>query len=94
MIELLEYVRRNGALPGGIGRPFAAATVTRGLLPIECIGREFRRPLEDPDLVGEEAAARARSERLANKPVEDVLIREDRRWDHWLGMCRRLFNVL
>jgi len=44
------------------------------------------RPLEDPDLVGEEAAARARRERLARKHGEDVLILEDRRWDFWLGM--------
>ncbi|KAI1816129.1 hypothetical protein GGS20DRAFT_583787 [Poronia punctata] len=43
------------------------------------------RPLEDPYLVGEEAAARARRERLARKHGEDVLILEDRRWDLWLG---------
>ncbi|KAI0428037.1 hypothetical protein F5Y09DRAFT_349928 [Xylaria sp. FL1042] len=44
------------------------------------------RPLEDPYLVGEEAAARARSERLARKYGEDILIHEDRHWDIWLGM--------
>ncbi|KAK5632301.1 hypothetical protein RRF57_008015 [Xylaria bambusicola] len=44
------------------------------------------RPLEDPYLVGEEAAARARSERLARKHGEDILIHEDRHWDLWLGM--------
>lgn len=46
------------------------------------------RPLEDPHLVGEEEAARARRERLARKHGEDVLIREDRRWDSWLGMLQ------
>lgn len=43
------------------------------------------RPLEDPYLVGEEAAARARQERLARQNGEDVLIREERRWDWFLG---------
>ncbi|KAI3321610.1 hypothetical protein HD806DRAFT_158555 [Xylariaceae sp. AK1471] len=46
------------------------------------------RPLEDPYLVGEEAAARARRERLARKHGEDILIREDRRWDFWLAQMR------
>ncbi|KAI8946351.1 hypothetical protein F4801DRAFT_71919 [Xylaria longipes] len=46
------------------------------------------RPLEDPYLVGEEAAARARNERLARKHGEDILIREDRRWDWWLAQTR------
>ncbi|KAI0858987.1 hypothetical protein F4860DRAFT_516241 [Xylaria cubensis] len=48
------------------------------------------RPLEDPYLVGEEAAARARNERLARKHGEDILIREDRRWDWWLAQMRDL----
>ncbi|KAB5562917.1 hypothetical protein GE09DRAFT_1219509 [Coniochaeta sp. 2T2.1] len=43
------------------------------------------RPLEDPYLVGEEAAARARRERLARENGDDVLIREDRRWDFFLA---------
>jgi hypothetical protein len=43
------------------------------------------RPLEDPYLVGEEAAARARRERLARENGEDILIREDKRWDFFLG---------
>ncbi|KAK3363449.1 hypothetical protein B0T25DRAFT_513472 [Lasiosphaeria hispida] len=48
--------------------------------------RNRLRPLEDPYLVGEEAAARARRERLAREHVGDeVLIREDRRWDFFLG---------
>ncbi|KAL1851625.1 hypothetical protein Daus18300_012498 [Diaporthe australafricana] len=43
------------------------------------------RPLEDPYLVGEVAAARARRERLARENGDDVLHREDRRWDWFLG---------
>lgn len=43
------------------------------------------RPLEDPHLVGEEAAARARRERLARQNGDDILIREERRWDWFLG---------
>lgn len=42
------------------------------------------RPLEDPYLVGEEAAARARRERLARENGDDVLYKEDRRWDWFL----------
>ncbi|UNI24113.1 hypothetical protein JDV02_009888 [Purpureocillium takamizusanense] len=41
------------------------------------------RPLEDPYLVGEVAAAQARRERLARESGDDVLLREDRQWD-WL----------
>ncbi|KAL5349743.1 hypothetical protein ACLOAV_004773 [Pseudogymnoascus australis] len=44
-------------------------------------GRRVR-PLEDGELVGEEAAEKARRERLAREGVE-VLVREDKRWD-WL----------
>ena len=43
------------------------------------------RPLEDPYLVGEVAAAKARSERLARENGDDILIREDRQWDWFLG---------
>lgn len=39
-------------------------------------------------LVGEVAAARARRERLARENGDDVLHREDRRWDWFLGMLR------
>lgn len=42
------------------------------------------RPLEDPYLVGEEAAARARAKRLARENGDGILIREDRRWDWFL----------
>ncbi|KAJ4418409.1 hypothetical protein N0V82_005595 [Gnomoniopsis sp. IMI 355080] len=43
------------------------------------------RPLEDPYLVGEVAAARARRDRLARENGPDVLQREDRRWDWFLA---------
>ncbi|KAI0886032.1 uncharacterized protein GGS22DRAFT_187263 [Annulohypoxylon maeteangense] len=46
------------------------------------------RPLEDPYLVGEEAAARARRERLARQNGDEVLYREERRWDWFLGQTR------
>lgn len=49
-------------------------------------GGDRVRPLEDPYLVGEVAAARARRERLARENGDDVLHREDRRWDWFLGM--------
>ncbi|ETS84982.1 hypothetical protein PFICI_03007 [Pestalotiopsis fici W106-1] len=50
--------------------------------------RTRSRPLEDPYLVGEEAAARARRERLARETGDDILIREDQRWDWFLGQIQ------
>lgn len=52
------------------------------------------RPLEDPYLVGEVAAARARRERLARENGDDVLHSEDRRWDWFLGKCLPVFGAL
>lgn len=52
---------------------------------IEDEERSRHRPLEDPYLVGEVAAARARQERLARENGEDILTREDRRWDWFLS---------
>lgn len=46
------------------------------------------RPLEDPYLVGEAAAERARSERLARENTEEVLVLDDRRWDWFLSQTR------
>ncbi|KAI1486630.1 hypothetical protein F5X96DRAFT_221952 [Biscogniauxia mediterranea] len=48
------------------------------------------RPLEDPYLVGEEAAARARRERLAreNGAGDEVLVNENRRWDWFLAQMK------
>ena len=47
--------------------------------------RAMLRPLEDPYLVGEEAAAQARRERIARETSSDVLQREDRHWDWLIG---------
>lgn len=57
-------------------------------------GSEDRfRPLEDPYLVGEVAAARARRERLARENGDDVLHNEDRRWDWFLGTYNSFTSV-
>lgn len=50
--------------------------------------RYITRPLEDPYLVGEVAAARARTERLARESGDDILLREDRQWDWFLGKLK------
>jgi hypothetical protein len=69
----------------------ASDTIVRRVATLERVVEEESqqrnrfRPLEDPYLVGEEAAARARSERLARENGDDVLTREDRRWDWLLG---------
>ncbi|RYP75204.1 hypothetical protein DL771_002529 [Monosporascus sp. 5C6A] len=42
-------------------------------------------PLEDPHLVGDEAAARARRARLMRESRDDILLREDQRWDFFLA---------
>ncbi|WYZ39113.1 hypothetical protein EsH8_III_001027 [Colletotrichum jinshuiense] len=49
--------------------------------------RDFR-PLEDPYLVGEEAAANARRERLARESGEEILWDEDRRWNRFLAQMQ------
>lgn len=72
------------------GRSDAAAIDSLKRVVLERVEEEERvqtrfRPLEDPYLVGEEAASRARRERLARENGDDVLIREDRRWDFFLG---------
>ncbi|KAK4161480.1 hypothetical protein QBC43DRAFT_217751 [Cladorrhinum sp. PSN259] len=45
--------------------------------------------LEDPILVGEEAARRARQSRLARERGDDILIRENLSWDWFLGELSR-----
>ncbi|KAL1872288.1 hypothetical protein VTK73DRAFT_1670 [Phialemonium thermophilum] len=65
------------------------ATLRRMVLDrVEEEERTRVRPLEDPYLVGEEAAARARAERLARENTEEVLQHEDRRWDWFLSQSR------
>ncbi|CAM1502255.1 Fc.00g042390.m01.CDS01 [Cosmosporella sp. VM-42] len=54
----------------------------------ESIDSSGIRPLEDPYLVGEVAAARARRERIARETGDDILIREDRQWDWFLARIK------
>lgn len=49
------------------------------------ISTRVPRPLEDPYLVGELAAAEARAERLRRENGDDILLREDKHWDWLLG---------
>ncbi|KAI0803598.1 hypothetical protein GGR55DRAFT_682514 [Xylaria sp. FL0064] len=76
----------EGALRAALSRINASANAAANFISEEDAG--LVRPLEDPYLVGEEAAARARSERLARKYGEDILIHEDRHWDIWLAQMR------
>lgn len=78
----LERVTEEGGNGNGSGTASGSASGSDSPADAERV-----RPLEDPYLVGEEAAARARRERLAREnPGEEVLHREDRRWDWFLGM--------
>ncbi|KAI5861070.1 hypothetical protein GGS23DRAFT_578650 [Durotheca rogersii] len=73
----------EGALRTAIDRIHAAATTTD-----DDDDPNKVRPLEDPYLVGEEAAARAKRERLARQNGDDILLREERRWDWFLAQMR------
>lgn len=53
--------------------------------------RDRERPLEDEELVGREAAEKAKQERIGWG--REVLIREDRRWDWLLGEFRYFGNT-
>ncbi|KAL7923371.1 hypothetical protein ACQKWADRAFT_289425 [Trichoderma austrokoningii] len=46
------------------------------------------RPLEDPYLVGEQAAAEARRKRIASEINESMLKEEDKQWDWMLGQMK------
>ncbi|CAI6093945.1 hypothetical protein V2G26_016891 [Clonostachys chloroleuca] len=46
------------------------------------------RPLEDPYLVGEQAAAQARRDRMNRETGDDILIKEDQHWDCFLAQMR------
>lgn len=50
--------------------------------------RQSVRPLEDPYLVGEVAATRARQERISRESGDDILEREDRQWDWFLAQMK------
>lgn len=69
----------------------AATGTPNGLQSLqERLGEEEReriRPLEDPELVGEEAAKEARLARLAREGTE-ALIQEDKRWDWMLSQMK------
>lgn len=47
------------------------------------------RPLEDPYLVGEQAAAEARQQRIAREVGEEMLREEDKQWDWMLAQMKR-----
>ncbi|KAI0013808.1 hypothetical protein F4779DRAFT_294161 [Xylariaceae sp. FL0662B] len=74
----------EGALRTALGRINAASTAS---LPDENDSDRVR-PLEDPHLVGEEAAARARSARLARENGDDILYQEEKRWDWFLTQMK------
>ncbi|KAK0390849.1 hypothetical protein NLU13_0352 [Sarocladium strictum] len=72
----------NGG-PSSSSATLPAAPSSTGLDADPGSGTRTPRPLEDPYLVGEEAAAEARRERLRRENGDDILIREDQHWD-WL----------
>ncbi|KAL7947168.1 hypothetical protein V8C42DRAFT_277587 [Trichoderma barbatum] len=47
------------------------------------------RPLEDPYLVGEQAAAEARQQRIAREVGEEMLREEDKQWDWMLAQMKK-----
>ncbi|OAA75356.1 hypothetical protein LEL_07344 [Akanthomyces lecanii RCEF 1005] len=49
---------------------------------------EAFRPLEDPYLVGEQAAAEAKRERLAREGTKTTLQQEERQWDWLIGQYK------
>ncbi|RYP90300.1 hypothetical protein DL770_003596 [Monosporascus sp. CRB-9-2] len=61
-----------------VGTPPTASSFSSNRVP----------PLEDPHLVGEDAAARARHARLTRESGDDILLREDRRWDFFLAQMK------
>lgn len=85
--RVLERVNEEivGGSGSGSGSSSSSATPTSAASADATTTTERFRPLEDPYLVGEEAAARARRQRLAKENGDDVLHREDRRWDLFLG---------
>ena len=76
--QLQSVVERrvNAGLPPGLGtsEPAARLSGARGQAEENAL-----RPLEDPHLVGERAAAEAKRERLARER-SDILLREDEQW--------------
>lgn len=69
----------------GLSEPMARQNSNERGLDEHSDSEAETRPLEDPYLVGEVAAAQARRERLLRETGEDILVREDRQWDWLLG---------
>jgi hypothetical protein len=68
----------------------AAAAATDDAQQPDHAPEEPVRPLEDPNLVGEEAAERARTARLEReRRMQDVLVAEDQHWDQFLCKLRQ-----
>lgn len=84
--RVLERVNEEG---GGAGSGSSGSETPASAAGGSSSENSRFRPLEDPYLVGEEAAARARRERLARENGDDVLYKEDRRWDWFL--CKAFF---
>jgi hypothetical protein len=87
----------DGRYAGGTGLAAADSVGVPKRTPVASISLQNDssstiRPLEDPYLVGEAAAARARQERVLRESGEDILVREDKQWD-WL-LCMFSFPVL
>ncbi|OAA48573.1 hypothetical protein NOR_01823 [Metarhizium rileyi] len=75
----------------GPAEPLGRQNTNDRILDNETDAAPEARPLEDPYLVGEVAAAQARRERLARESGDDILVREDRQWD-WLLVQMRSWD--
>jgi len=73
----------NGGSSSSASASLPSSSTSTGLDAAASSETGTPRPLEDPYLVGEEAAAEARRERLLRENGDDILIREDKHWD-WL----------
>lgn len=70
--------------PRSSGRPASRGAARDAAPSLLGWGPTSGRPLEDPSLVGEDAARRARDERL-RRERDEVLVLENRRWDWYLS---------
>ncbi|EJT70350.1 hypothetical protein GGTG_11378 [Gaeumannomyces tritici R3-111a-1] len=78
----------DGSASAARARPSASAAALAEMESADAEERSRLRPLEDPYLVGEEAARKARAERLARENGDSILQMEDRRWDLFLAQMR------
>ncbi|KAG5930072.1 hypothetical protein E4U53_002312 [Claviceps sorghi] len=72
----------------GPSEPLARQTSNDRTIENQPDNQPETRPLEDPYLVGEVAAAQARRDRLLRETGDDILVREDRQWDWLLAQMR------